>query len=260
MYIGIMNNPQKPLEDEIQYLIDHEFDFLDYSMEPPQGLISSSKAAQLRRRLSDYGKFSIGHTAYYLPIDTPFQPLRNAVTNLLCDQFDIFSEFGSTKVAIHLGFSYPHRFFTYAEKYGLWAEVLALLVPEAEKRGLTLILENVLNSKESLKLLKDLTKNFDKLGLLLDVGHANLNMPVNTVHNHIKLLGHRLQHVHLSDNFAKSDDLHLPLGAGGIPWGHVLKLIKQSGYNATFTLEIFSKERDYLLKSREFLRAQWAMI
>ncbi len=260
MLIGIMNNPQMPLVKEIQYVIDHEFDFLDFTMEPPQGLISMAEAAQLRQRLYDFGKFSIGHTAYYLPIDSPFQPIRHTVTNLLCDQFDVFAEIGSTKVAIHAAFSYPHRFFSYAEKYSLWAEVLESLIPEAEKRGLTLMLENVLNSKESLKLLKDLMKNFDKLGFLLDVGHTNLHMPVNTVHNHIKTLGRRLKHIHLSDNFAKSDDLHLPLGAGGIPWGHVLKLIKQSGYDDTFTLEIFSKERSYLLKSREFLRAQWDMV
>lgn len=260
MYVGMMNNPQIPLEQEIQYVIDHKFDFIDFTMEPPNGLISLSEAAKWRHCLSDHGMFSVGHTAYYLPVDSPFRALRNTVKNLLCEQFDVFCELGTKKLAIHAGYSYPHRHFSYGDKRDMWIDALETLMSEAEKRGLTLMMENVLNSKENNKLLKELMRNFASLGFLLDVGHANLYMPSNTTGDYMKYFKHRLKHVHLSDNFGRSDDLHLPLGTGGIPWQYVLMSIKKTGYDNTFTLEVFSRERDYVLHSREFLRKQWDMI
>jgi sugar phosphate isomerase/epimerase len=260
MYVGMMNNPQTPLEQEIQYVIDHKFDFIDFTMEPPNGLISLTEAAKWRRCLCDHGMFSVGHTAYYLPVDSPFSIVRNAVKNLLCEQFDVFCEMGTQYIAIHAGFSYPHRHFSYCEKRNMWMDALKILISEADKRGLTLMMENILNTKENIKLLKDLMRHFPSLGFLLDIGHANLYMPSNTTGEYMKYFKHRLKHVHLSDNFGRSDDLHLPLGAGRIPWHRVLKLIKKTGYDNTFTLEVFSREREYVLHSREFLRKQWDMI
>jgi sugar phosphate isomerase/epimerase len=257
MQIGMMNNPQTPMREEIQYLVEQQFDFIDFTLEPPFGLINEKEARNLKRHLSDNGKFALGHTAYYLPIDSPFRSLRDVVSEILCRQLDVFSELGTPKVTLHANFSYPHRMFPFSQKLELWGNALEKLVREAEKRNISLMLENVLNTRDSIKLLKALFRKFQPLEFLLDVGHANLNVPNNTVFDLLKHFKNRLQHVHLSDNFGRSDDLHLPLGAGGIPWKHILKQIKKTGYNETFTLEIFSRERQYLLVSRDYLRMVW---
>jgi sugar phosphate isomerase/epimerase len=63
--------------------------------------------------------------------------------------------------------------------------------------------------------------------------------------------------VHLSDNFGKREDLHLPLGAGAIDWRNIISMLKNSGYDGTITLEVFSQDRRYLLFSRDKLREIW---
>jgi sugar phosphate isomerase/epimerase len=67
----------------------------------------------------------------------------------------------------------------------------------------------------------------------------------------------RLAHVHLSDNFGKREDLHLPLGAGAIDWRSIISMLKSFRYHGTITLEVFSSDRRYLLLSRDKLREIW---
>jgi sugar phosphate isomerase/epimerase len=96
-----------------------------------------------------------------------------------------------------------------------------------------------------------------QLGFHLDVGHANLNVERNRTGQFLQAFRERLFHVHFSDNFGKSEDLHLPLGAGNIPWPKIIGLLKDSGYDGTITLEIFSADRRYLLFSRDKVRGLW---
>lgn len=260
MLIGIMNNPQVPLMREFEFVFSNHFDFIDLTLEPPNGLIPESDVGSYRALLKDYGTFAIGHTAYYLPIDSPFSSLRASVRDILIRQFDVFAGLGVDRVTLHLGFSYPHRFFSYQDKLGFWMETLDILNKEATDRKVTLMLENTFNGKESIKMLKDLLRKFPQMGFLLDVGHANLHTLSNTSHQYMRFFKNRLKHVHLSDNFGRSDDLHLPLGAGHIPWQTVLKVIKKTGYDDSFTLEVFSREREFVLTSREILRSLWQSI
>jgi len=53
------------------------------------------------------------------------------------------------------------------------------------------------------------------------------------------------------------DDDHLPLGAGRIDWDEVVKAIKKTGYDGTFTMEVFSNDRRYVLASVEKFKELW---
>ena len=64
----------------------------------------------------------------------------------------------------------------------------------------------------------------------------------------------RIGHVHVSDNFGKEDN-HLPIGTGTIDFPKIIKALKDIGYDDTLTLEVFSRDRDYLRISREKLAA-----
>ncbi|MBN1297121.1 sugar phosphate isomerase/epimerase [bacterium] len=253
----MMNNPQLDITKEIQFAARHGFDFLDLTLEPPAGIPDSNARTPLRNLLSSLGLGCIGHTAYYLPLDSPFDPVRIAATEVIIHHLDIFAELSVPLVTIHSGFSYPHRFFTYSAKLALWVDSLTRIVPAARDRNLTLMLENVPENKDQFRLLRDLFHQFPDVRFHLDIAHANLNVPANVTYNYLKRFKSRLAHVHLSDNFGRTDDLHLPIGAGGIPWGHVLTLLKQAGYDGTMTLEVFSNNREHLLSSREILRSLW---
>jgi len=257
MLIGMMNHPKEKLADEITYAIAQRFDYIDFTMEPPGGILTSEDIVKIRNMLKDNDMGVVGHTAWYLPVDSPFDKLRFAVKEIFDEQLDVFAALGVKKVTVHAGFSYPHRFFSYSSKLSLWIEAISEIIEIAADKGIILMLENVPGNKDTFRILRDLLRKFNCLGFNLDVGHANLNVPVNATYEYMKRFKQRLMHVHLSDNFAQSNDLHLPLGVGKIPWKHILKLIKESGYDETFTLEVFSGEREYLLKSREILRSLW---
>ena len=70
----------------------------------------------------------------------------------------------------------------------------------------------------------------------------------------INLFADRIDHIHISDNFGKEDN-HLPIGTGTIDFPKIVKALKEIGYNKTITLEIFSRDKDYLKISRDKLAA-----
>ena len=87
--------------------------------------------------------------------------------------------------------------------------------------------------------------------LTLDTGHANIGNPGGRrILEFIEKFGHRIGHLHVSDNFGERDD-HIPLGAGNIDFVKIVSELKQCGYDDTATFEIFSEDRRELKKSRE---------
>jgi sugar phosphate isomerase/epimerase len=62
----------------------------------------------------------------------------------------------------------------------------------------------------------------------------------------------------VSDNYGKEDQ-HLPIGAGIIDFSKVVKALKGIGYNDTITLEVFSRDRDYLKMSKKKMVEMWGM-
>ena len=81
--------------------------------------------------------------------------------------------------------------------------------------------------------------------------------PVNTAHEILAAHARRVKHVHLHDNNGGASDLHLPLGAGAIDLEGTVAALKATGYDGTITLEVFSRDRHYLLYSRDVLRQVW---
>jgi sugar phosphate isomerase/epimerase len=63
--------------------------------------------------------------------------------------------------------------------------------------------------------------------------------------------------VHVSDNRGGEGDLHLPLGAGNIDWRSAIRALKRAGYDGTVTLEVFSREREYLRASKRLWQDWW---
>jgi sugar phosphate isomerase/epimerase len=75
----------------------------------------------------------------------------------------------------------------------------------------------------------------NKLGLALDVAHANL-LPGGT-QSWIEEFPDKIFHIHLSDNDGVLDR-HLPIGDGGINFGEVFSQLNQIGFKGTATLEV----------------------
>ena len=146
---------------------------------------------------------------------------------------DMARELGIRRLVIHGGFV-PQVYFPewYVEQSVLfWREFLREL-PD----GMTVALENVMEPEPSL--LAEIARQVDdaRLGLCLDVGHANTFVSHVPPLEWIAPMAPWLRHVHIHDN-AGQMDLHDPLGKGVIQMERVLDEIVRLAPAATFTIE-----------------------
>src|SRR5262249_30990898 len=88
------------------------------------------------------------------------------------------------------------------------------LLETSRRVGVGLMIENLPGNFNTVEQLGELLGPLPELGLHLDIGHANLQVEVNTTEAILAAYGSRLRHVHLHDNKGGSADLHLALGAG----------------------------------------------
>ncbi|MEW6252417.1 MAG: sugar phosphate isomerase/epimerase family protein [Planctomycetota bacterium] len=255
MRIGAMNHPRLDVLEEIHALAALGFDFVDLTIEPPAAAHWRVDPARIRGALTELGLGAVGHTAYYLPIGSPFEEIRRAAVRELKATFEVFAKIGVRQVNVH-----PDRYAPQHERAFILdrdLQSLRELLDFARPLGLELMIENLPGDFNTAAQLADLLEPLPELGLHLDIGHANLLVKPNTSAEILRAHGRRLRHVHLHDNRGGSEDLHLPLGVGNIDFVEQIGLLKAAGYDGTITLEVFCPERRFLADSRDVLRKLW---
>lgn len=252
MLIGAMNHPAHDVIAEIEWIAGLHLDFLDLTLEPPAAASWRVDPHAVRAALERHGLEVIGHTAYYLPLDSAIEEIRQAALVELRRCIDVFSAIGVRWMNIHPGSYTPMHGRSFYIQRNL--ESLQELLPYGRARRVGLMIENLPGNFNSVRQLGDLLDPLPELGLHLDLGHANLMVPHNTTVELLHAYGERLRHVHLHDNKGGSADLHLPLGSGTLDFAQAVQAVKRSGYDGTITLEVFSADRQYLAYSRDVLR------
>src|SRR3982751_4638038 len=99
MLVGSLNNPSLPLAAELERISVAGFDFADVTLEPPGAWPVSG--TELARLLAATGLPAVGHTAYYLPIASPFPELRAEAHSIFARLLDVFAEAGVEAVNVH---------------------------------------------------------------------------------------------------------------------------------------------------------------
>jgi len=255
MLIGAMNHPGREVLKEIEWIAGMGFQFLDLTLEPPAAATWMVDARALGRALAKHHLPVVGHTAYYLPLASPFEPIRQAAVAELKRCVEIFSELGVAWMNIHPSREPPMHPRAFALERNLAS--LQELLPVARERGVGLMVENLPGHFNTVNQLAPLLDALPELGFHLDIGHANLLVEDNTTDKLLKTYGSRLRHVHLHDNKGGHDDLHLSLGSGTMDIAHCVRLLRGCGYDGTITLEVFCPDRHYLAYSRDVLRRLW---
>lgn len=256
MLIGAMNHPGHDIVDDIRWIAGMDFDFIDLTLEPPGAASWKADPKAIRAALDHSGLKVVGHTAFYLPIASAFEGVRKAAVEELFRCMRIFAEVGAKWMNIH-----PDRYTPFHDRAFFIRrniESLRGLLPEAERCGVGLMVENLPGEFNNARQLGDLLDPLPELGLHLDFGHANLLVPHNTSQEILTRYGSRLRHVHLHDNKGGSEDMHAPLGVGTVNVRATVEGLKRCGYEDTITLEVFTPDRHYLAYSRDVLRRVWA--
>jgi sugar phosphate isomerase/epimerase len=258
MIIGTMNHPGTNVLEEIAWVGNAGFDFIDLTLEPPLANAREVNLPAIRSGLEAHELKIVGHTAYYLPLCCPFESIRRAAVEELKACIRAFGFLGATWMNLHPDRQAPF----YGREFIIERNLQSIgeLLDVARECGVGLMIENLPEGFNNAEQLSGLLEPLRELGLHLDIGHANLRVSHNTTDELLDAYGHRLKHVHLHDNKGGIADLHLPLGCGNINMLHYVRSLQAHGYDGTITLEVFTPDRHYLMYSREQLRSLWDQI
>ena len=251
-----MNFPGRSVKKEIHRIAQERFDFIDLTLEPPAAWVPDGK--EIGRLIRDLGLQAVGHTAWHLPIASPFPELRRVARDLYTRALDTFADAEVELVNVHPDQRVPMA--TVEQVRVQNAEAIADLAADAKERGIRIMVENLDRMFSGVDDLKAILDNVPDAGFHLDVGHANLRLGVgerNRTDTLLQTFRDRLAHVHISDNRGGAEDLHLPLGAGLIDWAAAIQSLKDAGYDGTVTLEVFSRGRRHLVTSRRLWLEWW---
>jgi sugar phosphate isomerase/epimerase len=255
MLVGAMNNPARDVFSEMRWMSEMGLDFIDLTLEPPAAAPWRIDPKTIRSALNDFGLGIVGHTAFYLPFSCTFESIRQAAVEEAKHCIELFSKMGAKWMNLH-----PDRHAPFHPRHFVIEQNLRSirdLLPTARDAGVGLMVENVpgdFNSRSQLGELLDAEPN---LALHLDIGHCNLQVAANTATDIITAYGPRIEHVHIHDNKGGYADLHLPLGTGNLDFVSPLKALQAWNYDGTFTLEVFSEDRQFLAYSRDVLIETW---
>ncbi|MGB9756474.1 MAG: sugar phosphate isomerase/epimerase family protein [Candidatus Bathyarchaeales archaeon] len=127
-----------------------------------------------------------------------------------------------------------------------------LLLKKAEDYDVKIAIENVPEPYPFLmKSVEDFAKFYEEIGeeigLVFDVGHANLN---GQIERFLTVFKDKIVHVHLHDNGGKADQ-HLGIGYGTIDWGRVAELFKKISYNKILIVESIEHIKESMEKLRK---------
>ncbi|MEA2453370.1 MAG: hypothetical protein QOG04_2080 [Actinomycetota bacterium] len=252
-----MNFPGRSVAKEIHRIAEDGFDLVDLTLEPPAAWTPDGK--EIGRLIGDLGLTAVGHTAWYLPIASAYPELRATARDLYKRGLDCFADAGVELVNVHPDQKIPLHSMDNVRKMN--ADAIRDLAEDAAGRGIRLMVENLDKVFAAPEDLQPIFERVPEAGFHLDIGHANLNLGLgqpNRTAALLKAFGDRLAHVHLSDNRGGAMDLHLPLGAGAIDWKAHARLLKEHGWDGTVTLEVFSRDREFLRASRQTWLKIWA--
>ena len=251
MKVGFPNNPKRDILEEIEWIGKNKFDFIDLFLEEDQAVPERIDVKKVRNLLEEHGLEVVGHTACYLPIGSPIDSIRKSAISEIIRYLTVFNRLGVHSVTIHA--NWPTGIFSAKEGIAFQVTSLRELIREAREYNLKLMYEPIDTQKDNLENVSAVLSQVPELLFHLDIGHASLfgRKP----EQFIKEFHQKLKHVHLNDN-DRMRDLHLPMGAGSIDWRRTIKVLKKY-YNGTITLEVFSRDRDYALLSREKLIDLW---
>ena len=263
MLYGAMNFPVRPVVKELETISDLGFDYLELAMDSPQahyGMVLRQREGLLRA-LDRSGMGLICHLPTFVSTADLTEGLRQTSLKEVIESLEVAAGLGALKAVLHPSYIGGLGVFVMdqARRYAL--ESLDAIVERADRLGLSLCIENMFPRSNSMVRPEDFIevfKRYPQLKMTLDTGHAHIgDRGGRRVFELIDRFHERIDHIHANDNFGKEDN-HLPIGAGTIDFPKIIKFLRQAGYDATITLEVFSRDRDYLRISREKLEAMFA--
>ena len=225
------------LEMIVQNKLNLEIYFSHYVLQN----MDKKKCAEAAKILADTGLKVTFHA--------PFMDLRPAALDDKIRQtsldrikqvFDLVPYFHPLKIVCHP--SFDERYYVSCDDLWLensvktWTPLIAL----ARDTGTMIALENVYEIEPTIIVRLFELLSSDHICFCFDTGHFNVFSyePLNVW---LAAMGKYLGHLHLHDNFGRSDE-HLPVGSGTFPFIELFETLREIKVKPTLTLEAHSRE------------------
>lgn len=133
-------------------------------------------------------------------------------------------------------------------------KTVRLLIRIAKNYGVNIGIENVPEPYPFvMKRVADFTKFYseidENIGLVLDVGHANINGQTELF---LKTFPDKIVHVHAHDNDGKSDQ-HLGIGYGTVDWKNFFSLLHKASYSNVAVIESVKCIKESMSKLKQLV-------
>ncbi len=102
MQLGMMNNPQADVMEELRWAAAQGFEFLDLTIEGPRAALHQIDPQAIRQLLDHAGMGVVGHTAWFLPFASPFDRVRQAAVEEVAVALPAFAAVGTRLVNVHI--------------------------------------------------------------------------------------------------------------------------------------------------------------
>jgi sugar phosphate isomerase/epimerase len=255
---GATNFPVNNTVEEIETLARLGFDYVEICLDPPNAHYSHIEflREEIVAVLDAYDIGIMCHLPTFVSIADLTDSIRKASVEETLGSLEAAAELEVTKVTIHPGAARGMGQHLPGLVKDLFYQSLNQIESRARDLGITLCMENLVYGENNLRKpddFVDIFKTFPALKMTLDLGHANVQGP-EVPAEFIKRFPDRIAHIHASQNLGKKDD-HFPIGSdvGTVDYETVVRLLKAIGYDSTVTLEVFARDSDYLVSSRDYL-------
>ncbi len=256
MLFGAMNFPVNPVLEEIETFAQLGFDFLELAMDPPLAhhQVIAAELTDITRSLEKHGLGLVCHLPTFLSTADLAANIRRASVDEMLQSLAVAANLGAEKVVLHPSMVFGMGAYVLDSVKNYAAEFISIMVSAAQKHNIIICLENMMPQNllgVEPQYFKEIFNEFPSLQLTLDTGHANLADPNGyRLKELVAHFGDKLGHVHVSDNMGMRDE-HLAVGRGTVNFPALIRALKNTGYNDTITLEVFSDDRRQLVGSRQ---------
>ena len=173
MQTGAMNHPARNPLEEIDWFGRQGFDFVDFTLEPPAADPGQIDPGAVRAALDRHGLGVVAHTAWFIPLGSPFGSVREASLVEFRRALRPAHQIGAAVMNVHYGKS--PGFFSKGQVVGWHVEVLSRLCQEAAEVGMTIVLEHIpQGGGDQLENIVAIMERVPLLRFHLDSGHAKL--------------------------------------------------------------------------------------
>ena len=237
--------------DAVEFLAEADFCFAEIDWKDPKVVI-----AQLTELAALWDKHGIVYLAHGPNERNPFDVDETAAVMepLVCDLLNLAPRLGITVFTQHLWLD--SRFMS-AEIIARKLDVLETWTECAARVGVTLCIENL---SEHADHFCPAFERLPGLCMTLDLGHGAILSRPNAAFDFIAHFPDRIRHLHLHDNHGGAsvkDDLHLPIGVGGIDFAAILRPLRAAGYDAGFSFEL---QTEHVEQGRDAIGEMWNAI